>query len=101
MEVDAVVAADPSGASEAAAARKALGVKLKGFEKDHARTLAEYKPEMALVTLEAVQAPPVIRAARGATGEGLRSPVFFEENGGPKQPLRVPKRHICHISLRQ
>ncbi len=61
-EVDAVVVADPSGASEAAA-RKALGAKLTGFEKDHARTLAEHKPGMALVTLEAVQAPPVIRAA--------------------------------------
>ena len=47
-----------------AAARKALGQKLTSFEKDHARALAEYKPGvMALVTLEAVQAPPVIQAA--------------------------------------
>ena len=61
-EVEAVVVADPSGASEAAP-RKALGAKLKGFEKDHARTLADHKPEMVLVTLEAVQAPPVIQSA--------------------------------------
>ena len=40
--------------------------KLKGFEKDHARTLAEYKPGMALLTLEAVQAPPVVRGALDA-----------------------------------
>lgn len=38
-------------------------MKLTGFEKDHARTLADHKPGMALVKLEAVQAPPVIRAA--------------------------------------
>ena len=54
--------ADPSGASEATA-RKELGAKLKSFEKDHIRTLSDHKPAMALVTLEAVQAPPVIRAA--------------------------------------
>ena len=68
--MDAVVVADPSGASEAMA-RKALGVKLTGFEKDHVRTLAGYKPGMALVTLEAVQAPPVIRAALEANCDVL------------------------------
>ena len=36
---------------------------LKGIENDHARTLSVYKPGMALVTLEAVQAPPVVRGA--------------------------------------
>jgi predicted dehydrogenase len=61
-EVNAVVVGDPSGASEAAA-QKLLGTKLKRFEREHARTLAEDKPVMALVTLEAVQAPPVIRLA--------------------------------------
>ncbi len=60
--VDAVVVADPSGASEASA-RKTLGAKLKSFEKDHAKALADHQPAMALVTMEAVQAPPVIKAA--------------------------------------
>lgn len=61
-EVDAVVVADPSGASEASA-RKTLGAKLKSFEKDHAKALADHQPAMALVTMEAVQSPPVIKAA--------------------------------------
>ena len=60
--VDAVVVADPSGASEASA-RKTLGVKLKSFEKEHVKALAEHQPAMALVTMEAVQSPPVIKAA--------------------------------------
>ena len=61
-EVAAVVVADPSGASEASA-RKTLGAKLKSFEKDHAKALADHQPAMALVTMEAVQSPPVIKAA--------------------------------------
>lgn len=59
---DVVVVAEPSGAIEAAA-RKALGVTLKGIENDHAWTLAVYKPGMSPLTLEAVLAPPVIQAA--------------------------------------
>ena len=61
-EVEAVVVADPSGASEASA-RKTLGAKLKSFEKDHAKALTDHQPAMALVTMEAVQSPPVIKAA--------------------------------------
>ena len=61
-DVDAVVVADPSGVSEASA-RKTLGAKLKSFEKDHAKALADHQPAMALVTMEAVQSPPVIKAA--------------------------------------
>jgi predicted dehydrogenase len=61
-EVEAVVVADPSGASEGAA-QKILGPKLKRFEREHAKALAEDKPTMALVTMEAVQAPPVIQLA--------------------------------------
>jgi len=61
-DVAGVVVSDPSGASEAAA-RKALGEKLKSFERDHAGLLATHKPAMALVTLEAVKSPPVIRQA--------------------------------------
>ncbi len=62
VEAESVVVVDPSGASEAAA-RKTLGAKLKNFERDHAKALSDHKPTLALVTLEAVQAPPVIQAA--------------------------------------
>jgi predicted dehydrogenase len=65
-EAEAVVVADPSGASEAAA-RKTLGDKLKSFSRDHKQTLADHQPAMALVTTEAVQAPPIIRAALEAS----------------------------------
>ena len=61
-EVGAVVVADPSGRSEAAA-RKVLGAKLRDFVSDHSRALKGHKPGMALVTLEAALAPPVIQLA--------------------------------------
>lgn len=61
-EVEAVVVADPSGGSEASA-KKTLGTKLKSFERDHGKALAAHQPAMALVTLEALQSPSVIRAA--------------------------------------
>lgn len=61
-QVTAVVVADPSGANEAAA-RKALGTKLKQFERDHNKVLMEHKPGMAVISMEGIQAPPVIRAA--------------------------------------
>lgn len=61
-EVGAVVVADPSGGFEAVA-RKTLGAKLKAFERDHAKALADHAPTFALVTLEAVKTPPVIEAA--------------------------------------
>lgn len=88
-EVEAVVVADPSGASQAAA-RKALGAKLTGFEKDHSRTLAEYKPGMALVTLEAVQAPPVIRAE-------VLDPLAVR--GTCARPILPLKRHARHRTV--
>ena len=61
-EADAVVVCDPSGACETSARAK-LGDKLKAFVRDPKACLAEYQPRMALITLEAVQAPPVIQAA--------------------------------------
>ena len=61
-EVESVVVADPSGTSEASA-KKTLGAKLKSFGRDHQKALADHQPTFALITLEAVQAPPVIRAA--------------------------------------
>src|SRR5437868_3022648 len=61
-EVEAVIVADPSGGCEATAT-KTLGAKLKAFGRDHAKALADHNPTLALVTLEAVNAPPVIQAA--------------------------------------
>lgn len=60
-EVSGVIVADPSGQSEATA-RKILGERLRGFERQHAKAL-EQRPVMALVTLEAAQSPPVIEMA--------------------------------------
>ncbi len=61
-EVGEVSLADPSGATFAAA-QKSLGPKLKATGKDVATVLLESKPQLALVTMEAVLAPPAIDAA--------------------------------------
>jgi len=61
-EAEAVALVDPSGNS-VAAARLALGDKLKEVGKDSAEMLKRFSPHMAIVSLEAVAAPPVIDAA--------------------------------------
>jgi predicted dehydrogenase len=61
-EADAVVLADPDE-KWPAAARKALGDKLKATYKDTAEMLRREKPQMALVSMEAALAPPQIDAA--------------------------------------
>jgi predicted dehydrogenase len=61
-EVEAVAVGDPSGHT-VAAAKKALGDKLKEASQDPAALLKKFQPEMALVTMEAAQAPPVIDLA--------------------------------------
>ena len=62
VEAAPVVISDPSGESFAAA-RKALGGKLAATYKSLDEMLAKEKPELALVTMEAVEAPPAIAAA--------------------------------------
>lgn len=64
-QVTSVVVADPSGASEAVS-KKSLGGKLKSFERDYAKTLIDFTPQMAVVTVEASKAPPIIEAALAA-----------------------------------
>ena len=64
-EAESVALADPSGKS-VDAARKALGDKLKEVHKDPAELLKKFEPHMAIVTLEAVKAPPAIDAALDA-----------------------------------
>ncbi|NDA65978.1 MAG: hypothetical protein EBY09_04950, partial [Verrucomicrobia bacterium] len=61
-EVAEVCVAD-AGGSTLAAAQKALGPKLKATGKDAAALMREHKPKLALVTMEAVLAPPAIDAA--------------------------------------
>lgn len=61
-EVTAVVLSDPSG-NAVPDAREKLGKKLAGVYQDPDVLLREAKPLMALVTMEAVSAPPVIDAA--------------------------------------
>jgi predicted dehydrogenase len=64
-EADAVVLADPSGKA-VDRAKMALGEKLKETYKDAAEMLRREQPQMALVSLEAALAPPVIEAALDA-----------------------------------
>ena len=60
-----VVLADSSGDSFERA-RKALGSKLAGVYKSHAEMLAKEKPKMAMVSMEAVEAPAAIDACLDA-----------------------------------
>jgi predicted dehydrogenase len=61
-EVAAVVVADPGGQTFAGA-KKALGSKLQETSRDVATLLRRFQPHMALVSMEAALAPPVIDAA--------------------------------------
>ena len=58
----AVVLADPDARWEQDA-RRVLGDKLQSVNRDYQKLLARERPEMALVTMEARRAPPVIDAA--------------------------------------
>lgn len=57
-----VALSDPSGET-VAAARKALGVKLSEVYTSPAQLLRKERPQLALITMEALLAPPVIDAA--------------------------------------
>lgn len=61
-EVSDVVLSDPGGASFSAA-RKALGEKLAAVYENRDAMLNEAAPDMALVSMEALKAPPAIDAA--------------------------------------
>ncbi|REK11133.1 MAG: gfo/Idh/MocA family oxidoreductase [Planctomycetota bacterium] len=64
-DCDAVYLADPDGRWQDEAKRR-LGDKLKGTTRDYEQLLKEHTPAMALVTMEARLAPPVIDAALDA-----------------------------------
>ena len=64
-EAESVALSDPS-AESVAAARKTLGDKLKEVYKTPAELLKRYEPHLAIVSLEAAAAPPVIDAALDA-----------------------------------
>jgi predicted dehydrogenase len=61
-EVESVVVADPTGETEAQA-KKLLGDKFRQTYRDTRMMLKEAQPKMALVSVEAVKAPPEIDAA--------------------------------------
>ena len=61
-EAEVVALADPSG-QFVAAARKALGAKLKEVYADHGEMLRRFGPQMALVSMEAVRSPAAIDLA--------------------------------------
>ena len=61
-EVSDVVLSDPEGKSFSAA-RKALGDKLAAVYENRDAMLNEAAPDMALVSMEALKAPPAIDAA--------------------------------------
>src|SRR5690606_21947071 len=73
QECSEVVLADPDGRWEEQA-RKVLGAKLTRVLQDPRQLLADEQPGMALVTMEARLAPPVIAAALEA-----RCHVFAEK----------------------
>lgn len=64
-EAEAVVLADPSGKS-ADTARKALGNKLQQVYQAPAEMLKRFEPHLTVVSVEAVEAPPLIGAALDA-----------------------------------
>ncbi|MDA1016337.1 MAG: Gfo/Idh/MocA family oxidoreductase [Planctomycetota bacterium] len=95
-ECSTVVLSDPDSRYNASA-EKALGRKLAATYQSHAELLAREKPTMALVTMEAKLAPPVIDAALTA---GCH--VFAEKPGCVRaedfQPL-VEKADRQHLNL--
>ncbi len=64
-DVSTVWLADPSGSTEAAV-RKGIGAKLAGVYKTPRDLFAAHQPAIALVTMEAAEAPPAISAALDA-----------------------------------
>lgn len=97
-EVESVVIADPSGAYEALA-KKTLGAKLKAFERDHAKALASHSPTLALATLEAVNAPPVIKAALEANCHVLAEKPSCVKAEDFKPLVRLAEMKHRHLSL--
>jgi predicted dehydrogenase len=97
-EVESVAVADPSGGSEAVA-RKILGTKLKSFGRDHAKALADHLPALALVTLEAVNAPPVIRAALEANCHVLAEKPSCVKADDFEPLVRLAEMKHRHLSL--
>ncbi|MDA0590485.1 MAG: Gfo/Idh/MocA family oxidoreductase [Planctomycetota bacterium] len=64
-ECSSVILVDPDGHWDADA-KRVLGAKLTRVERTHREVLAKEKPKLALVTMEAKLAPPVIDAALDA-----------------------------------
>jgi UDP-N-acetyl-2-amino-2-deoxyglucuronate dehydrogenase len=97
-EVARVAVADPGG-DTFAAARQALGEKLARSERDAATLLREFKPAMALVSMEAAQAPPVIDAALEAGCHVFaEKPACIEAADFEKLLRKAQSKHL-HLML--
>ncbi|MEO6741293.1 MAG: Gfo/Idh/MocA family oxidoreductase [Chthoniobacteraceae bacterium] len=97
-EVESVIVADPSGDCEAAA-KQTLGAKLKGFERDHAKALAGHQATLALVTMEAVKAPPVIHAALEANCHVLAEKPSCVKGEDFEPLVRLSEMKHRHLTL--
>lgn len=97
-EVTEVVVVDPSGNAEATA-RQVLGAKLSRFERDYATALATYQPQLALITLEAVHAPPVIQAALEANCHVLAEKPSCVRSEDFEPLARLADMKHRHLSL--
>lgn len=96
-EVASVVLADPDGVAESKA-RELLGAKLTAVYKDRAELIAKEKPQFAVITMEAVQAPEAIRAALEAGCHVLaeKPACTRAEDFAPLAELaEAKKRNLC------
>lgn len=96
-EVVSVVLADPDGNAEEKA-REILGTKLTRVYQDRAELFASEKPNLAVITMEAVQAPEAIRAALEAGCHVLaeKPACIRAEDFAPLAELAEAKsRNLC------
>jgi predicted dehydrogenase len=97
-EVEAVAVADPGGHTFAQA-KKALGGKLKDTGKDALALLKQFQPQLALVTMEAALAPPVIDTALEAGCHVLaEKPSCVRAEDFEKLVLKAQRKHR-HLML--
>ncbi|MGE0609589.1 MAG: Gfo/Idh/MocA family protein [Pirellulales bacterium] len=93
-EVESVVLADPDLATQAAA-EKALGTRLKKTYRDIQQMLREARPTMALVSMEAAQAPPAIDAALEAGCHVFaEKPACVEAEDFAKLLAKADSKHL-------
>ncbi len=97
-EVEAVALADPRG-DTFAQAKKALGGKLKETFRDVGALLTKFQPQLALVTMEAALAPPVIdRALEAGCHVFAEKPSCVRAEDFAKLAAKAERKHR-HLML--